>query len=792
MPETLTFSMPIDSGSARFDGQTTTATAHSAASPYLGSPQSRRGGARMARSLNKGTWVALRARCGLNVGLVMACIALLVSPAAAQPQEPSRLRVGLALGGGGARGLAHVGVLEWLEEHRIPVDAIAGTSMGGLIGGSYAAGRTASEVRAMVADIDWDRLFRGNVPYRLKSYRRKEDRRTYPVRLEFGWRGGWRGGPRMAQSLEPGHEVGLLLSRVALPHGIPLDFDDLPIPFRATATDLEAAEAVVLGTGSLASAMRATMSIPGVFDPVERDGLLLADGGLLNNVPADVVRRMGVDIVIAVNVGTPLATREDMGSLISVAGQAVRIMMTERARSVMGHHADHVIEPPLEGISAIDWRQFDEIRALGYQAATEAGESLTYLSLSPAAWERHIEARRERRPPRLTEPTFVRVTGVDRRSAEEIARETEQVLRTALDSDRLERRLTELTGRGRYASLGYDVVRESDRTGVAVRALDKPHGPPFLNLAVEVENPTDDGWEVTVGTRLTVLDAGGRDAESRLDLSLGPDPNALLSYYVPVAKPVFVAPSVSLDSRREFIESDEPRHRIRRASVGADVGVALGRSGELRVGYEGAILYRVEEGEERPENSLGREGGAHVRFVYDGHDDWFVPRVGLRIAAEARWLRIAAGGQSSGFREAEVTSSVFLPLGGRGRVFLVLAGTAAFDDQVVPLYQSTLGGPFRLGAFGRDEFRGVRTAYVGTGYLHQLERLPDFMGGPIYAGAWIETGWITTGAAEVRRLALNYSAGLLVDTLLGALLGSASYTDGASPRINITLGRPFW
>jgi NTE family protein len=545
----------------------------------------------MARSPNEGTWVATRsaatgvARCesfakarrgGPNVRRVLACIVLFAvasPPVALSQEQASRPRVGLALGGGGARGLAHVGVLEWLEEHRIPVDAIAGTSMGGLIGGSYAAGRTAAEVRAMVAGIEWDRMFRGDVPYRMKSYRRKEDRRTYPVRLEFGWRDG----PKMAPGLEPGHEIELLLSRAALPHRAPLDFDDLPIPFRAVATDMEAAEAVELGAGSLASAMRATMSIPGVFHPVERDGLLLADGSLLNNVPADVVGRMGADIVIAVNVGTPLATREDMGSLISVAGQAVRIMMTERARGVMTRHADHVIEPLLEGISTTDWRRFDEIRAMGYRAAAEAGESLAHLSLSPAAWARHVEARRGRRPPQLAEPRFVRVTGVDRRSAEEVAQAMEQVLGTALDSDRIERRLTRLVGRGRYASLGYDLAREGDRTGIAVRALDKPHGPPFLNLALEVENRADDGWEVSVGTRLTVLDAGGRDAETRLDLEVGPDPNALLDYYVPVASSIFVAPRIGVDSRRQWVavERFPPPRRAgpRLSAAGRDRGV---------------------------------------------------------------------------------------------------------------------------------------------------------------------------------------------------------------------------
>lgn len=224
--------------------------------------------------------------------------------------------------------------------------------------------------------------------------------------------------------------------------------------------------------------------------------------------------------------------------------------------------------------------------------------------------------------------------------------------------------------------------------------------------------------------------------------------------------------------------------------------MALGRAAELRIGYEGAIVdARVENDSPLLEDIDGREYGARVKFVYDGHDDWLLPRSGIRLAVEARRLTRAAG-QSSGFAEARVRSSMFLPLGGRGRVFLLLAGTEAFDDGLAPLYQSTLGGPFRLGAFERDEFRGVHTVYAGTGYLHQFGRLPDFMGGPIHGGAWIETGWIETGTAlpEAGRadLAPNLSAGLLVDTLLGALFASASVAEGSRRKINITLGRPFW
>ena len=739
----------------------------------------------------------LRPRRPIVLVLLLLATATAATGSAAAGQQPEdRPRVGLALGGGAARGFAHIGVLEWLEEHRIPVDAIAGTSMGGLVGGSYAAGQTAAEVGAMVAGVDWDRVFGGEVEYPLLSFRRKEDLRAYPVRHELGLRGGL----RLVQSLDPGHYVELLLSRLALPHTVPLDFDDLPIPFRAVTTDLEAATVVEVGNGSLASALRATMAIPGVFQPVLRDGLLLADGGMLNNVPADVVRRMGVDVVIAVDVNVPLQTREGMQSWVHLAGQAVTVMMNERTREVLSDHADHVIAPPLEGMSLMDWRRSDSIRALGYRAAAAAGEDLAYLSLSPAEWERHVEERRRRDAASPDVPRFVRVDGVTGREAEEIAEAVEPVLGAELDPDELELRLTLLAGRGRYGSFGYDLARDGDRTGIRVRARDKPHGPPFLDLATEVEY-IDGELDLWGGTRVTVMDAGTRDAELRFDLALelGWEVDALLDYYLPIrGSSVFLAPRVGLDRDRQRVAIDEDpaaAYLTGRGRAGFDLGVAFGPRSEFRIGYEGVYLRaRAESSAATLQDLDGWEHGGRARWVFDGHDHWFVPGGGTRIETEARWLA-SAPGQPSGFVQARLRSSTFFPVGRRGRVFLMLAGGTASDDGLSPFYQSTLGGPFRLGAFDRDRFRGVSTGYVGTGYLHQLGRLPDLLGGAIYGGAWLESGWVKAGDAlpQAGRTdpGAGISAGLLVDTLLGAAFAGGSIASG-SRRLHVALGRPPW
>ncbi len=230
-------------------------------------------------------------------------------------REATRPTVGVAFGGGSARGIAHVGVIRWLEEHRIPIDVAAGTSMGGLVGGAYATGMEPDELQTFITTLDWDQLF-GASNFAHKNIRRKADARAYPSRLEFGLRGGI----VPPSALNNGEYVELLLGRIAAPYFDMKDFDDLPTPFRTVAVDLLSAQPVIMRSGSLADAMRATMSLPLIFPPTPVNGQVLVDGGTMDNVPADVVKAMGASHVIAVNVGD-LTDRESVSyTMFGVAG----------------------------------------------------------------------------------------------------------------------------------------------------------------------------------------------------------------------------------------------------------------------------------------------------------------------------------------------------------------------------------------------------------------------------------------------------------------------------------------
>ena len=335
------------------------------------------------------TWILVRR----THVIALLLIAMITSQARADDGVPpagqqQRQRIGVAFGGGSARGLAHVGVVRWLEEHRIPIDLIAGTSMGGLIGGAVAAGMSSGELAALLRDVNWDEMF-GFSPFQYKNIRRKDDARDYPSRIELGVKGGI----ALPIALNNGQQVDFFLARIAGPYGTLSSFDELPTPFRAIAVDLVAAQEVVLESGSLASALRATMSLPVVFPPVERDGRVLVDGGAMNNVPADVVRGMGADVVIAINVGYMGDTRTVSRSLLGLMNQTVDVMMQATTRTSM-KSADVVINPPLNGFASLDWRRSVELEEEGYKAAEAMKDQLLRYAVDEGQWAAYLESRR--------------------------------------------------------------------------------------------------------------------------------------------------------------------------------------------------------------------------------------------------------------------------------------------------------------------------------------------------------------------------------------------------------------
>ncbi|MEO8499542.1 MAG: patatin-like phospholipase family protein, partial [Vicinamibacteria bacterium] len=390
-----------------------------------------------------------RSRAGGRAASGLALMLLLAfAPGDVRGQEeaspPPRPRIGLVLSGGSARGMAHAGVLQWLEEHHIPVDRIAGNSTGALMGASYAIGLSAEDIKTMLRTADWDTILRPDIPYPLRSYRRKEDDRDYAIKIEAGLRHGL----RLQSGINPGHHLSLLISRILLPYSGIANFDDLPIPFRCVATDLEKGAVVVFDHGPIAPAVRASMSLPGTYDPVRINGRLFADGGILDNVPVDVARDMGADVVIAVRVG-PKAEDEVQETIAGVANRAITLMMQalERPRLRL---ADVVILPDSVGLTAADFKKSDEFAARG-RAAAEAQKD----ALSEKDWAEYRASIEARKKPGRAPVTFIEVTGVADGAGTQIARQLSRHIGTNPKAEDVELDINQVVGLGRYASATY-------------------------------------------------------------------------------------------------------------------------------------------------------------------------------------------------------------------------------------------------------------------------------------------------------------------------------------------------
>ena len=733
--------------------------------------------------------------------VAMAAVVALLSgsvPARAdQPAAANRPRIGVAFGGGSARGLAHVGVIRWFEEHHVPIDLVAGTSMGGLIGGAFASGLSSGELAQLLGETDWDEMF-GSTPFRYKNVRRKRDARAYPSRIEFGLKNGIV--PPLA--LNNGQQVNFLLARIVGPYRQLNSFDDLPTPFRCLAVDLVSAQSVVLDRGSLADALRATMSLPGVFPPIEIVGRVLVDGGAMNNVPANVVRTMGADLVIAVNVGFMGDTRTVNYSLMGLMGQTVDVMMQANTRVAM-RGADIVINPALEGYGSLDWRRNAALADEGYQAAEAMKEKLLPLALGDAAWTAYTEQRRTRRQSQLPSPAFLALVGATSSDERRMQLVLEPHVGKPLDVAALETDLETFAGLDRYETVDWRLVERDGQVGVEVRARPKTYAPPFLMLGVSLENTTTSSFSFQLAGRYLAFDVVGSGSELRVDAALGAAPSIGAELYRPIGASPFFVTGMALAIKQElnFVADDAvvAEYTQKRALIGGGGGVNIGRDDDVRLLMTiGTLKARVSVGDPGLPELDGKETRSTLRWTHDGQDSAVVPSRGVHTNADIVHIfdspdappDVVTDRTNVGLTQFEAGGSAFWPITRRDRLFVVGGFGTSFDGQPIPTEQFQLGRPLRLGAEEFGEVRGDHYALATGGYLKGVGRLPDFLGGPVYIGGWIENG-SAFDTLDTAKLRTNASVGSVIDTLIGPAILGASFGFDGSWRYYFGVGRLF-
>lgn len=717
------------------------------------------------------------------------------STPAIRAQVTDRPEVALVLSGGGARGLAHVGVIKALERLRIPYDCIAGTSMGAIAGGAFASGTTVEDAERMVIDADWGYIFsdksnRSDIPY----FRKSEDFRNY-----FDFTLTLKG----MELLPPRNFVGTqnigIYFRNLTDSTYAEHFDDLPIPYRAVGTDIVTGNAVVLTGGMVAEAMRASMTVPGVFPPIPYKEHLLVDGGIANNLPVSVGREMCGDVVVAIDVSTPIFKHGEMNTVLDFSAQAVNVGMQRSMNDSLAalRPDDILIVPDLKGYSPADFDKVREIVRIGEEAVLQNEERLRPYQMEQAAydeWKKGIQLRRHK-VMRLQQVTMGKTRWVNPRVLQSLLAVRQDQL---LDTAALHQRIDTVYARGDFSRISYDVMPTPEgKTILHVIPEEKP-GRDFVRFGLSLYSDFEGDAEFTALASLRRAWLNQLDAEWRTDIEIGRDKALYSEWYQPASlgSELFVAPHLHYrsDYRDASFANQQPfSYSLRTIDAGLEVGSVFGRWGELRAG----VLTGYGRIEVDDTLSLGSprfdRGGYTLKLTLDQLDNVRFPHQGglMRLdffkstddlGADASYSRIMMEG-----RRAFTSGTNTLLLVGRGGSSL---------ETATPYYENfRLGGLFNLSAMPPGVIDSPNQLYGRVQYYRQVNQLPALVGKGVYAGALLETGWGWDNTAfdvpDGRDLPWSAGAYVAADTFIGPLYLLGSIGADRASAIYMVLGASF-
>jgi NTE family protein len=687
-------------------------------------------------------------------------------------------------------------VLKVLDEMRVPVDAIAGTSMGAVVGGLYASGMSGGEIETLLRSVNWQDAFRDRPPREDLGYRRKQDDRNFLVRYALGYT---EQGFVLPRGLVQGQKLEQVLRNAALPVAAIQRFDRLPIPFRAIATDLETGEAVVMDSGDLVTAMRASMSAPGVFAPAQREGRLLVDGGLAENLPVETARAMGVDVLIVVDVSFPLYSRDELTSPIEVTNQAFAILIRSRTREQREKltPSDIIIDPPLGSFTSADFSRVPQALRAGEQGAHNAAQALARLSLDETQYRAYLAGRN----PRSTEPPVIDFVRADRSSAQYqplIDATMADLVGKELDKELIRNRLSSLYALDRFETIDYRLIEEDGRSGLQLDLRRKSWGPNYVRVGLNLEDDFEGNSRYNAALRFIATELNSLGGEWLTDLQIGDNPKVFTEFYQPLslASRYFIAPQLEFQERSVFQLAGRDRiaeFRVRSFTGGLDVGREFSNWGELRFGLRrGNGHSRVLIGDPSLADDDFDRGGVFARFSYDKLDSIFFPRHGQQFSLEWRGERESMGADQD--FDAYATSWLIARSVDRHTfIFWIDAGTT-IDAQPTPENSFSLGGFLNLSGLPPGFLAGQ---HYGIGRLMYYRRIGRGGAGvldlPAYAGLSLEAGntWMDEEDISFSDLRKDASLFFGVDTPLGPVYLAAGFDEGGEHAFYLFLGRTF-
>jgi len=713
-------------------------------------------------------------------------------------REPgdTRPRIGVALGGGGARGIAHVRILRQLEALHIPVDCIAGTSAGALVGALYASGKTPEQIEKVVLDTNWMAMFSDTLPRRERSLQRKGDdyEQLAPIGIGLGGQGKR---IQLAGGMAQGERLIALFETATGGSRVSGDFDDLSIPFRAIATDLNTGEAVILDHGSLPMAMRASMSLPGIFRPITIGDRVLLDGGVSNQVPIDVVRAMGADRVIAVDVGTPLTELDRDASLVDVIGQLSGFLTTRNAQrqlDTLGPQ-DLLISPPLTGkVATGDFDKAPLALEIGQQAADTATPALRAFSQPEATYQRWYATREQRAASAAPAPiAFIEVENHTRYADALLLSYLPVEIGKPLDSKGMQEGVLRAYGMDTLASIGYQETRRDGRVGVVITAYEKPNGPAYLEAGLRLSNDLDGNHESNLRAGLLFAPLSPYGAEARVTLQIGSEPAITGSYYHPfdVGNRYAFEADGGYETRSFNVFDDygnkASRYRVQRTGASVDLVRNVSNVLSLRVGLERfAGNARMDIGSPQVPRTSFDEGAITASATYDNIDSIYFPRNGFLVNLGTYQSQKGLGADER-FGQIDLDAVGAFPIGSNAvqlglRYHVTASGTAPLQN----LYR--LGGRWRLAGFQQNELTGQDYALAFAGYTYELGKV---LGRSAQLGGTVEYGnaWQRRSDMSISDGIWNGSLFLGFDSWIGPLIFGIGMREGGHRVVFIELGQ---
>lgn len=722
--------------------------------------------------------------------IVLTLLALAISPGARSAEEE---KVGLVLSGGGARGLAHIGVIRALEEQNVPIHYIVGTSMGAVIGALYASGRTPDEMEEITRNLDWRQALDDDPSREQLAYRLKRDSRAFPTKAQATLNN-WI--PSLPKGLIQGQNLQLMLQEQFLHVSHITDFDDLSIPFRAVAGDLVTGEAVVISSGSIPTAVRASMAIPGIFAPVETGNRMLVDGGIANNLPVDVVKSMGADRVIAVDIATPLYDTDELDSILPIVEQLTTLLTFNRLKKqyALITENDILVQPDLTDVHTADFDKADVAIDRGYRAMIALRQELadwSSESLSPKP------APRAYAPPMISEIDIENESDIaDKLIRAQISQKTNE----PLDRDRLEQDIRSIYGHDHFESVNYEVETTKSGNRLVVIAREKSWGNDQLGITFDLATDTRAESEFNLGANFRKRSITAKGGEWFTVLQIGQDPGIRSDFYLPLDyRQIFFAEPYVNYSETSYNEvvpavsrNIQSRFRIDKLTWGTYFGIEVSNLAIFGAGFEeqrGDIRAYI--GPDTIKDDF-RDRVDYLLFELDTLDNLYFPSNGT--LARVRFDRVDPKKDSTGDFEVLTISATRAFQFHRNSLILSADFSRSYGQVNSRNFQPRLGGFLNLSGLPDDALFGNHLVYAGMTWLRRLDEqsiLPVDL--PAYVGVTLEAGNVWADRSLVSTGDLIGAGALLVgvDSPLGGFYLGYGRAEGGYSSFYLKLGRLF-